>query len=49
MKVRNQERIIYQKQSHIVVRRFEYKGEKKVELLNPSNNVQFVVNASDLK
>lgn len=49
MKARNQERVIYQKQSHIVVRKFDHKGVKKVELLNPSNNVQFVVNASDLK
>jgi len=48
MKVRNQERVIYQKQSHIVLRRFEHKGEKKVELLNPSNGTQFVIDANDL-
>ncbi len=47
--MKNQERVIYQKQSHIVVRRFEYKGEKKVELLNPSNNMQFVINKSEIK
>jgi len=49
MKVKNQERIIYQKQSHIIVRRFQYKGFNKIELLNPSNGTQFVIDANDLK
>lgn len=43
------EYIIYFGVRMIVKRRFEYKGEKKVEVLNPKSNNQFVINESELK
>lgn len=33
----------------IVKRRFEFKGESKLEVMNPKNNSQFVISESDLK
>ena len=46
---KDRQRIIYQGQSHEIVREFTFKGEDKIELRNPSNNMQFVINKSEIK
>lgn len=46
---KDRQRIIYQGQSHEIVREFTFKGEPKIELRNPSNNMQFVINKSEIK
>ena len=46
---KDRQRIIYQGQSHEIVREFKFKGEDKIELRNPSNNMQFVINKSEIK
>ena len=46
---KDRQRIIYQGQSHEIVREFTFKGEAKIELRNPSNNMQFVINKSEIK
>lgn len=35
--------------THRIIREFEFKGIKKVELKNLTNNNQFVINKIDLK
>lgn len=42
------EYIIYFGIRMIVKRRFEYKGVKKIEVLNPKSNNQFVINESEI-
>ena len=46
---KNKEYIIYQGVEMIVNKRFEVRTVKKVELINPKNGVQFVVNAYELE
>ena len=46
---KNKEYIIYQGVEMIVNKRFEVRTVKKVELINPKNGVQFVVNEYELE
>ena len=45
----NKEYIMYQGVEMLVNKRFEVRTVKKVELINPKNGVQFVVNAYELE